>query len=71
MSPQALETIATNSSGAKIIVVNAKGTDLCDRADLWMQPRPGTDVMLFNAMARVTAPSRPRMFSPTPPPTPT
>jgi formate dehydrogenase alpha subunit len=39
--------------GAKIVVVNPKRIELCDQADLWIQPRPGTDVMLFNAMARV------------------
>jgi formate dehydrogenase alpha subunit len=39
--------------GAKIVVVNPKRVELCDQADLWLQPRPGTDVMLFNAMARV------------------
>jgi formate dehydrogenase alpha subunit len=39
--------------GAKLVVINPKRVDLCDQADLWLQPRPGTDVMLFNAMARV------------------
>jgi formate dehydrogenase alpha subunit len=39
--------------GAKIVVINPKRIELCDQADLWLQPRPGTDVMLFNAMARV------------------
>src|SRR5256886_16959001 len=39
--------------GARLIVVNPKRVDLCDQADLWLQPRPGTDVALFNAMARV------------------
>src|SRR5438477_6177707 len=39
--------------GAKLIVVNPKRVELCDQADLWLQPRPGTDAMLFNAMARV------------------
>jgi formate dehydrogenase alpha subunit len=39
--------------GARIVVVNPKRVELCDQADLWLQPRPGTDVMLFNAMARV------------------
>jgi formate dehydrogenase alpha subunit len=39
--------------GAKLVVVNPKRVELCDQADLWLQPRPGTDVMLFNAMARV------------------
>src|SRR5437867_8779847 len=41
------------SRGARLIVVNPKRVDLCDQADLWPQPRPGTDVALFNAMARV------------------
>jgi formate dehydrogenase alpha subunit len=39
--------------GARLVVVNPKRIELCDQADLWLQPRPGTDVMLFNAMARV------------------
>jgi predicted molibdopterin-dependent oxidoreductase YjgC len=33
--------------------VNPRRVELCDQADLWIQPRPGTDVALFNAMARV------------------
>ena len=41
------------SRGARVIVVNPKRVELCDQADLWLQQRPGTDVMLFNAMARV------------------
>jgi formate dehydrogenase alpha subunit len=41
------------SRGARIIVVNPKRVELCDQADLWIQHRPGTDVTLFNAMARV------------------
>src|SRR2546429_7186817 len=39
--------------GARLVVVNPKRVDLCDQADLWIQQRPGTDVALFNAMARV------------------
>jgi formate dehydrogenase alpha subunit len=39
--------------GARIVVINPKRIELCDQADLWIQNRPGTDVMLFNAMARV------------------
>ncbi len=39
--------------GARIIVVNPKRIELCDQADLWIRNRPGTDVALFNAMARV------------------
>jgi formate dehydrogenase major subunit len=39
--------------GARIVVVNPKRVELCDQADLWIQQRPGTDVALFNAMAKV------------------
>src|SRR5436309_2126654 len=39
--------------GARLVVVNPKRIELCDQADLWLQQRPGTDVALFNAMARV------------------
>jgi formate dehydrogenase alpha subunit len=39
--------------GAKIVVVNPKRIELCDQADLWLPPRPGTDTLLFNAMATV------------------
>jgi formate dehydrogenase (NADP+) alpha subunit len=42
------------SRGARLIVVNPKRIELCEQADLWIQQRPGTDVALFNAMARVT-----------------
>jgi formate dehydrogenase alpha subunit len=41
------------SRGARIVVINPKRIELCDQADLWIQQRPGTDVALFNAMARV------------------
>ncbi|PYM13786.1 MAG: hypothetical protein DMD81_20045, partial [Candidatus Rokuibacteriota bacterium] len=39
--------------GARIVVVNPKRIELCDQADLWIQQRPGTDVALFSAMAKV------------------
>jgi formate dehydrogenase alpha subunit len=39
--------------GARLIVVNPKRIELCEQADLWIQERPGTDVALFNAMAKV------------------
>src|SRR3989442_688684 len=45
--------VRRDGRGARLIVVNPKRVDLCDQADLWLQPRPGTDVALFNAMARV------------------
>ncbi|MBI4246149.1 MAG: molybdopterin-dependent oxidoreductase, partial [Candidatus Rokubacteria bacterium] len=41
------------SRGARIIVVNPKRVELVNQADLWIAQRPGTDVALFNAMARV------------------
>jgi len=41
------------SRGARLVVVNPRRVELCDQADLWLQPRPGTDATLFNAMARV------------------
>jgi formate dehydrogenase alpha subunit len=41
------------SRGARLIVINPKRIELCDQADLWLRQRPGTDVALFNAMARV------------------
>lgn len=36
----------------KIIVVDPRKTDTCELADLHLQIIPGTDVILFNAMAR-------------------
>ena len=39
--------------GAKLIVINPRRIEMCDYAELWLRPRPGTDVALLNAMARV------------------
>src|SRR6266853_407837 len=41
------------AQGSRLIVVNPKRVELCDQADLWLRQNPGTDVALFNAMARV------------------
>ncbi len=41
------------SHGARLVVVNPKRIELCDQADLWIRQAPGTDVALFNAMAKV------------------
>src|SRR5205085_1624871 len=41
------------SRGARLIVVNPKRIELCEQAYLWIAQAPGTDVALFNAMARV------------------
>jgi formate dehydrogenase alpha subunit len=40
-------------NGAKLIVANPKRIDLCDYATIWLQERPGTDVALFNGLAKV------------------
>ena len=39
--------------GAKLIVINPRRIDMCDYADIWLRPRPGTDVALLNGMAHV------------------
>ena len=39
--------------GAKLIVINPRRIDMCDYADLWLRPYPGTDVALLNGMAQV------------------
>ncbi|MFA7249454.1 MAG: formate dehydrogenase subunit alpha [Dehalococcoidia bacterium] len=44
---------AVEDRGAAMIVVNPIRIDLCDVAEIHLQPHPGTDVALFNAMAHV------------------
>ena len=44
---------AVERDGAKLVVVNPIRIDLADIAEVFLQPRPGTDVALFNAMAHV------------------
>ena len=39
--------------GANLIVVNPRRIDMCDYADFWLRPYPGTDVALMNALAHV------------------
>ena len=39
--------------GARRIVINPMRIDMCDYAEVWLRPYPGTDVALLNAMARV------------------
>jgi formate dehydrogenase alpha subunit len=39
--------------GAKLIVINPRRIDMCDLADVWLRPNPGTDVALCNGMAKV------------------
>ncbi len=39
--------------GAKLIVINPRRIDMCDYADIWLRPMPGTDVSLLNGIANV------------------
>jgi formate dehydrogenase major subunit len=39
--------------GAKLVVVDTRRIELADYADVYLAPRPGTDLILFNAMAHV------------------
>ncbi|MEO9254517.1 MAG: molybdopterin-dependent oxidoreductase, partial [Tepidiformaceae bacterium] len=43
---------AIDTRGTHLIVVNPRRIDMCDRATIFLQPRAGTDVALFNGMAR-------------------
>lgn len=44
---------AIDERGTRLIVVNPKHIDLCDKADFFLRPNPGTDVALFNGLAKV------------------
>jgi anaerobic selenocysteine-containing dehydrogenase len=39
--------------GAKLIVIDPRKTSVASRADLWIQPKPGTDLTLAMGMLRV------------------
>jgi predicted molibdopterin-dependent oxidoreductase YjgC len=41
------------AKGGKLVVIDPRWTPLADRADVWLQPRLGTDVALLNGMARI------------------
>lgn len=40
-------------NGAKLVVIDARRHRLAEQADLFLQLRPGTDVLLYGAMAKV------------------
>ena len=40
--------------GAKLIVIDPRKTGIASKADLWLQPRPGTDLALALGMLKVT-----------------
>ena len=39
--------------GARLIVIDPRSIELCGWADMHLQLKPGTNVLLFNALARV------------------
>src|SRR3990172_2889745 len=49
----ALRMIKAKRRGAKLIIADPRRVPLVRFADIWMQHRPGTDVMLLNAMMHV------------------
>jgi formate dehydrogenase alpha subunit len=49
----ALRMIKAKKNGAKLIIADPRKVPLVRFADIWMQHRPGTDVMLLNAMMHV------------------
>jgi len=44
--------------GARLIVIDPRKTSVAKRADLWLQPRPGTDLALALGMLRVIVDDR-------------
>ncbi len=44
---------AVVKNGAKLIVIDPRGTEMTRFATLWLQQKPGTDVAVFQAMAHV------------------
>tara|TARA_B110000263_G_C15304472_1_gene509624 strand:+ start:550 stop:3249 length:2700 start_codon:yes stop_codon:yes gene_type:complete len=43
---------AVIEKGAKLIIINPRRIEMCDYADLWLRPKPGTDVALLNGIAK-------------------
>ncbi|RLB09869.1 MAG: formate dehydrogenase subunit alpha [Deltaproteobacteria bacterium] len=41
------------ANGSALIVINPKRIELCEMADLWLSPAPGTDAALLTAMAKI------------------
>ena len=44
---------AVKHKGAKLILVDPRKTGLSDFSYIWLRPKPGTDVALINAMAKI------------------
>lgn len=46
-------TLGFKNAGGKLIVIDPRRTELTERADLWLQARPGTDCALLMSMVNV------------------
>jgi len=44
---------AVKHKGAKLIVIDPRQIELTDYATLWLSPKPGTDLALFNGLANI------------------
>jgi formate dehydrogenase alpha subunit len=44
---------AVRQNGAKLVVIDPRQIEMTDFATLWLRPKPGTDVAVFQAMAHV------------------
>lgn len=47
------DTVRALDKGAKLVVIDPRRIELCTRADIWVQPRPGTDLALALGMINV------------------
>jgi anaerobic selenocysteine-containing dehydrogenase len=47
------QTLEAKRNGAKLIVIDTRFTELASKADLWLQPKPGSDLALALAFTNV------------------
>ena len=47
------QTVSALERGSKLIVIDPRRIDLSNRADIWIQPRPGSDLALALGMINV------------------
>lgn len=47
------QTLEAKRNGSKLIVIDPRFTELASKADLWLQPRPGSDLALALAFTNV------------------
>ncbi len=47
-----LASKARKESGVQIVVIDARESETARKADIWLQPKPGTDASLANGIAR-------------------